>query len=211
MSQPCPNSGTVYVHSGPISGEMHAGDADVVHTSTGTYDSFGARNRELGDLDGDGYEDMGIAETMRANGDAWDAGALHIWHGPHDASLTTDHADAAIVAERNYQYLGYVVDSLGDLDGDGSSDFVMGSENHQTDDDGGYYSYDAEGGAFAFYGPISGTRAVSSADYSVTGSLDGDGVGSAVAAGDLDADGVPDFAVGGAAIDRVGIVFGADL
>ena len=79
---------------------------------------------------------------------------------------------------------------MGDLDGDGMADFVLGAPSSS--------STTATGAAYVFLGggSLSGSLSVSTADYALTGSAAADRLGLAVAfLGDTDLDGLNDFAV----------------
>ncbi len=79
--------------------------------------------------------------------------------------------------------------SLGDLDGDGHDEFVVGAivaEDAGTD----------AGTAALFYGPVSGSLALSDADVHYTGGASKDWAGYALAAGDVNGDGYEDLLVG---------------
>lgn len=104
--------------------------------------------------------------------------------------------------------LGRAVTNLGDLDGDGVIDLAAAGH---TDDDGGL----DQGAAYILFmrsdGMVRETRKISELEGGFTGRLDeGDQFGRALAGiGDLDADGVPDLAVGANFDDDGGMNRGA--
>ncbi|NOT29365.1 MAG: hypothetical protein HOP15_02825 [Planctomycetes bacterium] len=104
--------------------------------------------------------------------------------------------------------LGRAVTNLGDLDGDGVIDLATAGH---TDDDGGL----DQGAAYILFmrldGMVRETRKISELEGGFTGRLDeGDQFGRALAGiGDLDADGVPDLAVGANFDDDGGMNRGA--
>lgn len=166
-------------------------------------DSFGQSCATLGDLDGDGYVEIGIGATGDDAG-GFNRGALHVveigesgalrdWtrfsRATHPTLLLTDDID---------NFGGRGVARLGDLDGDGAIEVAVGC---YRDDDGG-----ADRGAVWILSIRSGPSGlvlesaskVSSTDGGLSGPLaDEDLFGMTVAPlGDLDGDGIADVAVG---------------
>jgi hypothetical protein len=93
---------------------------------------------------------------------------------------------------------------VGDLDGDGHDDIVVGSQGDDTDGTNA-------GAVYVMLGPLSGTIDLSAADAKLTGEAAYDQAGFAVAGGDLDGDGIGDILVGAhtndAAADGSGSVY----
>lgn len=166
--------------------------------------TYGAgRSVGLGDMDGDGLADAGFGAPYR------DAPGLFAAFGPFDTDrVLTPDPDVFLQGPAN-QYCGHGSD-LGDLDGDGSADGVVGC----------YMGGSTGGGAvYVAYGPFSaGDHVVleNDADVLIDATSRSSYAGRWVAArGDHDGDGVADLlisapymSVGGLPVGGVYVVFG---
>jgi hypothetical protein len=158
-----PGTQSVVVVSGATGAMLYA----VV---AGGYGDFGRRVRAIGDCDGDGLADF-IVPSWRENGYA---GACRVYSGVDGTLL---YAYFGATDDR----LGRDADGVGDLDGDGRADFIVGADGEQHT--GVARVYSGATGAVIY--------TIASAVY---GGLDlGAGVGGI---GDVDGDSIPDFAVG---------------
>lgn len=150
----------------------------------------------LGDLDGDGVEDLAVGATRDDDGGA-DRGAVWILFLNSDGTVKSHQKIGStdgnfIGALSNSDFFGVSVVRLGDLDNDGVEDLAVGAEG---DDDGG-----ADRGAVWILfmnsnGTVKAHQKISQTQGGFTGTL-GNSVnfGNAVAGlGDLDGDGVEDL------------------
>ena len=180
------DAGTVYVLLGPVPDGSTLDDADATYVGEDAGDYFGQYVGALGDTDGDGYDDVGVG-AVYFDGTDHSLGAAYVFHGP----MTASTFGARLTGERTGDQVGDSFAGVGDVDGDGKGDFLVGVE----DDD----QYDTNtGAAFLVYGPASGTSSVYDASAaSLYGQSRNIYAGASVAGpGDLDGDGVPDLLVG---------------
>ena len=168
-------------------------------------DAFGSSVAAVGDLDGDGVQDIAVG----ARGDT-EGGTPGTWRGA--VWILFMNADRTVKAwskinESNggftgtfqdYEYFGSGLASLGDLNGDGICDLAVGARSNspgQTGDSGGGSVWilflDAAGG-------VQSHVEIANGKSGFQGILDnGDQFGNSVSnIGDFDGDGVVDIAVG---------------
>ncbi len=202
-----PNSGTVYIFYGPISGTHSVTEADAKVVGENGNDEYGHR-MQVGDFDDDGMGDLLIASAY-VDAAATDSGAAYLFSGPLYGSLDASSATARIAGVAANDHAAHSLTCPGDVNGDGHDDLLMGAE---SSDAGGTNS----GAAYLFYGPISGFISASTADAVFTGEASGDSAGSAVnGPGDFNGDGMDDLViaandrdVGGVNAGRIYIFFG---
>ncbi len=197
-----PYAQSAYVFYGPVTTDYDASEADLIVTGPLYY---GLEVHAVGDLDSDGVTDLAVgnhqASTTLGDGTTVsNHGLVSLFYGPGTGSLTSDDADAWIEGESIFDFIGTQVESLGDMDGDGFDDLVVGSA---------YNSAAANYGGMAavYYGPLSGEL-----DHEPTERVEGaaaaDYLGAAVSPVDADGDGTPDLAVGAIGAAEAYLVFG---
>lgn len=161
------------------------GPFDTVIAPVGaTDDLMGYSMANVGDVNGDGYDDLlvGLAMSDRT---FWNAGAAQLYFGGPTADDVPDLLLEGAVAPGD-EY-GESVSAGGDLNGDGYRDFVVGA--HYNDEAG----YDT-GKVFVYFG---GPTPDNVADLAIEGySSSGQFGHTLIGAGDLDGDGWDDLAVG---------------
>ncbi len=121
--------------------KAHQKISDIVGGFRGTLnndDNFGGSVAGLGDLDGDGTEDLAVGAPCDNDG-GLDRGAVWVLFLNPDGTVRAERkiSDTAGGFEGELDdcdQFGYSVASLGDLDGDGVADLAVGAPN---DDDGG--------------------------------------------------------------------------
>jgi FG-GAP repeat len=145
------------------------------------YDGFGTALDACGDLDGDGLPDLAIGVPLdKTNG--WETGRLVVVASSDGAPLVRGSGSEA------GQWFAFALATVGDVDGDGFPDLVVGSPRSDAG------SVEDAGRVLLMSG------ATGAVLHAVSGSGTLEQLGSRVSAtGDLDADGLPDFAAAGEA------------
>ena len=174
-------------------------------------DEFGGAAVNIGDLDGDGIDDVAVGTAMddypginhgtvwilfmNSNGTVKARQKIGTQAGAFTGTLEQD------------DYFGISVAAIGDLDGNGAGDIAVGADR---DDDGGAGSSADRGALWILFlnkdGTVKSHQKISQTEGGFGGTLDdGDRFGGSVTTlGDLDGDTVTDIAVG-AAYDDDGV------
>ena len=128
----------------------------------------------------------------RANENGTKSGTVYLFHGDVSGEMTGYDADAALWGETTNAYAGYALAGLGDLNGDGYADIVIGSPGQAASTGSG------AGVVHVVHGPLSDTETLGIAHATLTGTIGDEAAGSAVCnPGDVNADGTPDILVSG--------------
>jgi hypothetical protein len=181
--------GKVYVVPGPIDGISDTlSDASATILGTTNFAYVGRNFDGAGDFDGDGNLDLLLgAIGHQSDGVGLGAGILVL--GPLDGEVdlsTTPDGVLIMLGEASGDLAGMDVLGLGDVDGDGFSDVAIGAR--------------AAGGVGRVYLVLGHTLEASTmnladADAVVRGEQTGAELGAAMASGDLDGDGTPDWVI----------------
>ncbi len=185
------DAGAAYLFLGGstrLAGANGVSTADVTWLGAAAGDRAGCSVAGLGDVDGDGYGDVGVGGYGYDPGGLSSAGGVWVYGG---GSLGTS-ALATLEGIEAGETFGFAVTSPGDLDADGTNDVLVGA---QGNDDVG----NTAGAAYLFQGPLAGTIPASDADatfYPEGGETSTFGRGLPAGAGDLTGDARPDLVIG---------------
>ena len=184
--------------STPIADEQKISDTTGGFTATlDDGDRFGNAVAAIGDIDGDGTDDVIVG--ARDDDDGGNGrGAVHVLFLNPDGTVKaeqkiSDTAGGLTTALDDADRFGVSVAGVGDLDGDGVSDVVVGAD---LDDDGG----SDHGAVYVLFlnadGTVKAEQKISDTAGGFTTTLDSDFFGHRVAGlGDVDGDGLNDIAV----------------
>jgi hypothetical protein len=208
------NRGAVYVQFMKADGTVKSSVKIASGTNGGPTladdDQFGISVASLGDLDGDGVTDLAVGARYDDTGGT-NRGAVYVQFMKADGTVKSGVKIASATNGGpmlpNGDGFGSSVASLGDLDGDGVTDLVVGAQSNNT---GGT----ARGAVYVLLLNTNGTVKSSAKIASGTNGgptlADADNFGNSLAAlGDLDGDGVTDLAVGANLDDTSGTDRGA--
>ncbi len=193
-------AGAVYRFDGPYGGIYDVGAAGTELIGEGNTTYTGSALDAAGDLDGDGAPDLAVG------GEGWDgpgnsrgkaylvSGAATVGGGIATVSF------ARFASQQDNELVGNSVAGVGDTDGDGNDDFLIGAPGENA-------AVNARGAAYLYLGPVAPgdyTPKVD-ADATVVGTQFAEQVGWWVSnAGDTDGDGLEDVLIGAAVADTSG-------
>lgn len=168
----------VYLFPGSTRGATTPWEGAPTVITGGAGSDLGAWVGAAGDQDGDGADDLLVAQPGAASRQ------LLLFHGPLSGSLTDADAD---LAWSGTDYAGDA-SAVGDFDGDGYLDTAF----MHLDDTWAFHA-DA---VYLWYGPMTADVDVAGADASVLGESLYAGLGSSISTGDVDGDGRDELLLG---------------
>jgi hypothetical protein len=223
-------SGSVHVVFGAAGGFGPSLELSALDGATGfqisgeVEDDRAARVSSAGDVNGDGYSDLIIGADWADPHAEFNAGAAYVVFGApggFDANLDLSALDGTngfkLSGEAWRDCAGYSVAVVGDVNGDGFDDAIIGARG--ADPNGSYSgsSYLVFGAAGGFGANLDLSALNGSNGFQISGEAANDQAGhSASAAGDVNGDGYADILIGAWGVDDNGtdaggayVVFGA--
>ena len=188
---------------GSVKSTVEIDDTTTNGPTLSNNDRFGTSSADIGDLDGDGVDDLAVGahfddECGSCGHDNPNRGAVHILFmntdGSVDSTVEINSSTTNGPTLTNDDRVGTSVANIGDLDGDGVNDLVAGAIH---DDEGG----SNRGAVHIMFmntdGSVDSTVDINSSTTNGPSLEDSDTMGSSIAnIGDLDGDGVDDLVVG---------------
>ncbi|MFA7379457.1 MAG: FG-GAP-like repeat-containing protein [Bacteroidia bacterium] len=183
------NEGVAFVYHGSASGLSTSVAAMVESNQANAHMGFSVNT--AGDVNGDGYSDVIVGARQYTNGQSSE-GAAFVYHGSTTGLSTT--AAARLESNLATAYMGYSVNTAGDVNGDGFSDVIVGAYNYTN-------GQANEGAAFVYHGSASGLS--TSSNVIAECNNDASSMGLSVSgAGDINEDGYNDIIVGAPGFDN---------
>lgn len=193
-------SGAVYIHTlnsvGTVLSTVKLTDGHAQMPTLDADEYYGSRIVNLGDVDGNGVNDIAVSAWKDEAGATLHFGAVFIHllnsSGNPISTVQLGEGTTGVTPVQSNDGYGYTMDVIPDIDSNGVNDLLVGAR---------YFDVNLEGGAFVHLldntGNVIGTLKL---DANTTGlSLDANdnySLGGVASIGDVDGDGVSDIAVG---------------
>ncbi|MBI2464061.1 FG-GAP repeat protein [Candidatus Peregrinibacteria bacterium] len=144
------NAGAVYLLFGPFEENGDFSQADVTFLGDHEYGLAGAFIKGAGDVNKDGYSDILITASTFTRESPANSGVVYLFYGGPNllSSYQVSQADAVFLSQYpgEWDFLGFSLDSLGDMNQDGYDDIIIGDMQS--------FKTILDGMASLYYGPI---------------------------------------------------------
>ena len=178
--------GAILIYEGPLAGSYGHDDASVRVIGSHAGDYFGYRTGRVEDYNGDGYDDVLAAAPGDTTAGAG-GGVVGIWLSPI-SETTFSSADVLIYGTTEDSNAFELAIEVGDNDGDGHNDLLIGDPNAST---ARVFNHGAFG---LLYGPTTGSLLLDDLSARLLGDEDEEAIGNYATFVDLDGDGVDEIA-----------------
>jgi hypothetical protein len=183
------SSGSAYLVLGGVTGTTSLTDAHAKLIGEGSDEYAGAAVSGAGDVDGDGLDDLLIGAFRNDEG-ASQGGSAYLVLGGVSGSQSLSTAHAKLIGEEREAFAGHALSGVGDVDGDGLGDVLIGAYGSDAGGSG-------SGSAYLVLGGVSGSLGLSDGHAHLVGESSSDRAGFSVSgAGDVNGDGHADLLVG---------------
>ena len=184
------DEGRAYLYLGSKIGLSTTADWTAESNQTNAY--FGCSVASAGDVNGDGYDDVIVGASDYYNSETYEVGAFLFQGSSNGLSITADWT-----AKHNnlgVRSFGVSVTGGSDVNGDGYDDVIVGDYGYSNGEG-------SEGGAFAYFGSLTGLT--NFAEWTEESNQASASFGVSVAsAGDVNGDGYDDVIVGASGYDN---------
>jgi len=188
--------GAVYVFQGPVSAGRALNTADAVIQGAANYALAGWSLAGGEDVSGDGLSDLAVGAKWQSAPGAAYAGAVFLLFDAPDGDVNLEQANYALQGEEASDVAGHSVSLVGDIDGDGQADVLIGAvwvspDAGREHSGGAYLTTSTDLGSVP-----EGSISLAAASAKLLGENTDDLAGWDVAgAGDLDGDGKGDLLI----------------
>jgi len=185
------DAGAVFLFYGSASGTQI--DAPKIFYGSKSGMQMGSAMSAAGDVNGDGFPDLMIAEPSADNplNSGGAEGRTTVYLG---SASGFGNEKQEMYGKSAYGYFGAVVASAGDINGDGYSDVLVGAPGYTNFSDLGVSTGEFSGAAFIYFGSANGVDINN--PQKIINDQYGSGFGVVSSAGDINNDGFSDIVIG---------------